>query len=102
MCFQREWRGVDNFGQAMYVMDFFLYSVQASFLGRALIWPGNFGDHILGLFRLHPSSFSKSAGFVFLSGKALLVSISAAIPLLQPWHVYCPLELEFRGKSFVE
>ena len=34
------------------------------FLGRALIWPGCFGEHILGLFGLYPSSLSKSVGFV--------------------------------------
>ena len=36
--------------------------------GRALIWPGCFGEHILGLFGLsglYPSSLSKSVGFVF-------------------------------------
>ena len=32
------------------------------FLGRPLIWPGYFSEHILGLFGLHPSSFSQSAG----------------------------------------
>ena len=68
------------------------------FLDRALIWPGYFGEHILGHFGLHPSGMSKSAGFVFLSGKASLVSISAAILLLRSWHVYFLLEFEFRGK----
>ena len=72
------------------------------FVGRALIWPGYFAEHILGLFGLHPSSLSKSAGFVFLSGKASLVSISAAILLLRFWHVYFLLEFEFREKSCVE
>ena len=55
-----------------------------------------------GLFGLYPSSLSKSVGFVFLSGKASLVSISAAILFLRFWHVYFPLEFEFRGKSCVE
>ena len=63
------------------------------FLGRALIWPGCFGEHILGLFGLYPSSLSKSVGFV---------SLSAAILFLRSWHVYFPLEFEFRGKSCVE
>ena len=72
------------------------------FLGRALIWPGCFGEHILGLFGLYPSSLSKSVGFVSLSGKASSVSISAAILFLRSWHVYFPLEFEFRGKSCVE
>ena len=71
-------------------------------IGRASIWPGCFGEHILGLFGLHPSSLSKSVGFVSLSGKASLVSISAAILFLRSWHVYFPLEFEFRGKSCVE
>ena len=83
-------------------MDFFGTVPRSHFLGRALIWPGYFGEHILGLFGLHPSSLSKSAGFVFLSGKASLVSISAAILLLRSWHVYFLLEFEFRGKSCVE
>ena len=74
------------------------------FLGRALIWPGCFGEHILGLFGLYPSSLSKSVGFaiVSVSGKASLVSISAAIVFLRSWHVYFLLEFEFRGKSCVE
>ena len=45
---------------------------------------------------------SKSVGFVSLSGKASLVSISAAFLVLRSWHVYFPLEFEFRGKSCVE
>ena len=103
---------VANFGKAMYrslegstqdTWDGFFCTVpRPHFLGRALIWPGYFGEHILGLFGLHPSSLSKSAGFVFLSGKASLVSISAAILLLRSWHVYFLLEFEFRGKSCVE
>ena len=52
-----------------------------------------------GLFGLYPSSLSKSVGFVSLSGKASLVSISAAILFLRSWHVYFPLEFEFRGKK---
>ena len=60
------------------------------FLGRALIWPGCFGEHVLGLFGSYPSSLSKSVGFVSLSGKASLVSISAAILFLRSWHVYFP------------
>ena len=57
------------------------------FLGRALIWPGCFGEHILGLFGLYPSSLSKSVGFVSLCGKASL----AAILVLRSWHVYFSL-----------
>ena len=83
-------------------MDSFCRVPRPHFLGRALILPGYFGEHIFGLFGLHPSSLSKSAGFVFLSGKASLVSISAAILLLRSWHVYFLLEFEFRGKSCVE
>ena len=54
---------------------FFLFSAQASFswpsvdLARLLRWAYS------QPFGLHPSSLSKSAGFVFLSGKASLVSI---------------------------
>ena len=105
--------GVTNFGKAMYrslerstqdTQDGFFFCTvpRRHFLGSALIWPGYFGEHTLGLFGLHPSSLSKSAGFVFLSGKASLVSISAAILLLRSWHVYFLLEFEFRGKSCVE
>ena len=72
------------------------------FLGRALIWPGCFGEHILGLVGLFSSSLSKSVGFVSLSGKVSLISISVAILFLRSWHVYFPLEFEFRGKSCVE
>ena len=59
-------------------MEFFCTVPRPHFLGRALIWPGCFGEHILGLFGLYPSSLSKSVGFVSLSEKASLVSISAA------------------------
>ena len=67
--------------------EFFCTVPRLYFLGRALIWPGCFGEHILGLFGLYPSSLSKSVGFVSLSGKASLVSISAAILFLRSWHV---------------
>ena len=86
-------------------MEFFCTVPRPHFLGRVLIWPGCFGEHILGLFGLYSSSLSKSVGFVLfvsLSGKVSLVSISAAILFLRSWHVYFPLEFEFRGKSCVE
>ena len=51
--------------------------------GRALIWPGHFGASTFGLFGLYRSSLSKSAGFVFLAGKASLVPISDAILFLR-------------------
>ena len=81
---------------------FFCTVPRPHFLGRALIWPGCFGEHILGLFGLYPSSLSKSVGCFSLSGKASLVSISAAILSLRSWHVYFPLECVFLGKSCVE
>ena len=83
-------------------MDIFCTVPRSHFLGRSLIRPGYFGEHVLGLFGLYLSSLSKSVGFVSLSGKASLVSISAAILFLRSWHVYFPLEFEFRGKSCVE
>ena len=83
-------------------VEFFCTVPRPHFLGRALIWPGCFGKHILGLFGLYPSSLSKSVRFVSLFGKASLVSISAAILFLRSWHVYFPLEFEFRGKNCVE
>ena len=82
--------------------DFFSTVRRPHFPGRALIWPGCSGEHILGLFGLYPSSLSKSVGFVSLPGKASLVSISAAILFLRSWHVYFPLEFEFRAKSCVQ
>ena len=100
--------GEGGFGQMMYRsleghlrtpgMEFFCTVPMPHFLAR----PGCFGEHILGLFGLYPSSLSKSVGFVSLSGKASLVSISAAILFLRSWHVYFPLEFENRGKSCVE
>ena len=83
-------------------MDLFCTLPRPHFLGRALIWLGYFGEHVLGLFGLYPLSLSKSVGFVSLSGKASLVSISCAILFLRSWHVYFPLEFEFRGKSCVK
>ena len=53
-------------------MDFFCTVPRPHFPGRALIWLGCFGEHILGLFGLYPLSLSKSVGFVSLSGKAAL------------------------------
>ena len=64
-------------------MEFFCTVPRPHFLGRVLIWPGCFGERILGLFGLYSSSLSKSVGFVSLSGKASLVSISAAILFLR-------------------
>ena len=71
-----------NFGRAKYrslemstqdTQDGFdLYSAKASFA-----WPQV--DLALSLFGSYPSSLSKSAGFVSLSGEASLVYISAAI-----------------------
>ena len=89
--------GEGGFGQMMYRSPerspqdsrdgIFCTVPRPHFLGRALIWPGYFGEHVLGLFGLYPSSLSKSVGFVSLSGKASLVSISAAILFLRSWHV---------------
>ena len=63
-------------------MDFFCTLLRPHFLGHTLIWPGYFGEYVLGLFGLYPLSLYKSVGFVSLSEKASLVSISAAILLL--------------------
>ena len=104
--------GEGGFGQMMYRstersprtpgMEFFCTVPRPNFLGRALIWPDCFGENVLGLFGLYPSSLSKSVGFVSLSGKASLVSISAAFLFLRSWHVYFLLEFEFREKNCVE
>lgn len=76
--------GEVNFVQAMYRSlerspqdtrdGFNLYSAHAS-----SPWPGHLGATTFSLFGLHPSSLSKSAGFVSLAGKASLVSIPDAI-----------------------
>ena len=104
--------GVASFGKAMYrslerstqdIRDGFFCTVpRPHFLDRALIWPGYFGEHILGLFELHPSSLSKSAGFVSLSEKASLVSLSAAILLLRSWHVYFSVGVRILWKKCIE
>ena len=73
-------------------MDFFFTVPRSHFLGPALIWPGHLGEHVLSLLGFYPSSLS--VGFVSPSGKASLVSISAAILFIRSWHVYLPLELE--------
>ena len=67
--------GGANLGKAMYrslersaqdTRDGFFCTVpRPYFLGRALIWPGYLGEHILGRFGLHPSGLSKSAGIRF-------------------------------------
>ena len=64
--------GEGGFGQMMYRspeghlrtpgIEFFCTVPRPHFLGRC------FGEHILGLFGLYPSSLSKSVGFVSLSG----------------------------------
>ena len=85
--------GEANFGQAMYrslersTLDtpFGLICIvlRPRLLDRAFIWPGYFGALFLGVFGLYPSSLSKTVGFVSLSGKASLVSISDAILFLR-------------------
>ena len=40
-------------------MDFFGTVPRPHFLGRALVWPSYFGEHVLGLFGEYPSSLSK-------------------------------------------
>ena len=77
---------------------FFCTLPRPYFLGHTLIWPGYFGKHVLGLFGLLPLSLSNSVGFVSLSEKALLVSISVAILFLRSWHVYFPLSSNFVEK----
>ena len=50
-------------------MEFFCTVPRPHFLGRVLIWPGCFGERILGLFGLYSSSLPKSVGFVSHLGK---------------------------------
>ena len=102
--------GVANFGKAMYrslesqprtpEMDFFCTVPRPHFLVRALIWPGYLIRRAYSRpFWITSFQFVKVCGIHFLSGKASLVSISAAILLLRSWHIYFLLEFEFRGKS---
>ena len=78
-------------------MDSFCTVLRPYFLGRALILPGYFGEHVLGLFGLYPSSLSKSVGFVSLSGKPSLVLY------LLLFYFYDPGMFIFRWSSnFVE
>ena len=71
-------------------MEFFCTVPRPHFFGQALIWPGCFGEHILGhvcldyILRVCQNLWDS----FFLSGKASLVSISAAILFLRFWHVY--------------
>ena len=82
---------------------FFLYSAQASFS-----WPRVDPARLLrraysrSIWIISFEFVKVSVGFVSLSGKASLISISAAILFLRSWHVYFPLEFEFRGKSCVK
>ena len=76
-------------------MDFFCAVPRPHFLGRALIWPGCFGERILGVFGLYSSSLSKSVGFVSLSGKASVLLLLS--------YFYDPGMFIFRWSSnFVE
>ena len=84
--------GKVNFGQAMYRN---MYR-SLELLVRTLIWPGHLGARSFGFFELYPSSLSKSAEFVSLAGKALLV----VYPMLS-YSYDLPLELEFCGKCCV-
>ena len=70
-------------------------------LGRELIWPSHFGATTFGLFGLCPSSLSNTAGFVSLTGKASLVSISDAILFLRSYMFIYLWSCEVRGKSCV-
>ena len=45
---------------------FFCTVPRPHFLGPALIWPGCFGEHILGLFGLYPSSLGQLHWFLHL------------------------------------
>ena len=104
--------GVDNFGKAMYRFlerstqgtrdGFFLYSAPASFSWPRVDLAGLLRQAYSQPFWITSFGFVKVCGICFLSGKASLVSISAAILLLWSWHVYFLLEFEFRGKSCVE
>ena len=100
--------GVANFGKAVYpslerstqdTRDGFFLVQCAGLIFLAARW---FRRAYSRPFWITSLSLSKTAGFVFLSGKASLVSISAAILLLRSSNVYFLLEFEFRRKSCVE
>ena len=62
-------------------MDFFCTVPRPHFLGRALIWPGYFGEHVLGLFGLYPSKLSKSVGFVSLQWESSIGFYICSYPI---------------------
>ena len=76
-------------------MDFFSTVPRPHFLGYALISPA----------ATSASMFSVFLDYILRICQSLcdsLVSISSAILFLRSWHVYFPLEFEFRGKRCVE
>ena len=71
-------------------------------LGRALIWPGHFAELSPFLFYMLRVYQSLRREFVSLAaGNASLVFISDAILFTRSYHIYLPLEVEFRGKRCI-
>ena len=81
-------------------MDFFCTVPRPHFLDRAFIWPGYFGEHVLGLSGLYPSSLSKFVGFVSLSAKAswFLYLLLSCYPIL--CAVYYQLSNDWSDERF--
>ena len=83
-------------------MDIFCTVPRPHFLGRTLIWPGYFGEHVLGLLdyilRVCQSLWNS---FLYL-GKLHWFLYLLLSYFLWSWHVYFRLEFKFRVKSCVE
>ena len=105
---------VANFGKAMYrslerstqdIRDGFFCTVpRPHFLGRALIWPGCFGEHILGLSVWVISfEFVKVCGIRFSIWESFIGFYICCYPISTILAcLFSALEFESRGKSCVE
>ena len=80
-------------------MDFFCTVPRLYFLGRGLIWPGYFGEPILGYFGLHPSGLSKNAGFVLLSEKAGFYSCCYPITTILTYLFFVGVRIPWKKLS---
>ena len=84
-------------------MVFLCTVTRPHFLSRALIWPRYFGEHACSQsFWIIAFEFLKVCGIRFSICESFVGFYTAAILFLRSWHVYFPLEFEFRGKSCVE
>ena len=86
-------------------MDSFCTVPRPYFLGRALIWPGCFGEHILALWRsvwIISFEFVKVCGIRFSIWESFIGFYICCYPTSTMLACLFPLEFEFRGKRCVE